>query len=62
MDKIVSRARLRLPVTKKYRDALVQEARKVERIQIERNEMPHSRLGRAIVDIVIAIERGLRAR
>lgn len=62
MDKIVSRARLRLPVTRKYRDALVQEARKVERIQIERNEMPHSRVGRAIVDIAIAIERGLRAR
>ena len=62
MDKIVSRARLRLPVTKKYRDALVQEARKAERIHIERNELPHSRTGRAIVDIVIAVERGLGIR
>lgn len=62
MDKIISRARHRLPVTRKYRDALVQEARKAERIHIERNELPHSRTGRAIVDIVIAVERGLGIR
>lgn len=61
-DAIVSKARRHLPVRKSYKDALVQEARKAERIHIERNELPHSRTGRAIVDIVIAVERGLGIR
>lgn len=44
-------------MTKIYRDAVVAEARKVERLQIERHEMPHSTLGRMIVDVIIAVER-----